>query len=264
MGLVKISDEVFTAPDPHLDGDGLRVWGGNGKVELHRCVFDFRNVPAEEQDEAVDCIKGAHVYFDGCVFIGCKKAVLCGNGDYPLEDHSGQCTFSNCAFLGCGRRCPEVQDGVMAVMYKCWVHDWGVNHFDVRTFGARVSADATLYINDSLFTRSHGIGFKNFWTDVANQIGECVNESGVLYALLHPWQALKPGSLRAVDIGRSGRTRVAYWSNVLGSRHEYIGDKPDVLGVIQSIREACPDMTPFLGMPMDEYFVREVGRPWAR
>lgn len=264
MEPVKISDEVFTAPDPHLDGDGLRVWGSCGKVELHRCVFDFRKVPSEQQDEAVDCIKGARVYFDGCVFLGCKKAVLCGNGDYPEEDKKGFVHFEKCAFIRCGRRCPEVQDGVMAMMHCCWIHDWGVDSFDVRTFGARVSAGAILYVMDCLFSRAHGIGFKNTVIDIANQIGEHVNEHGVLHALFHPWQALKPGPLRCVDIGRGGKTRVAYWSNVLGNRHEYSGGKPDVLGVIQSIREACPDMTPYLGMPIDEYFVREVGRPWAK
>ena len=255
-------DLVITSPAPDLGGDGMQIWGSQGEVMLKRCVFDFRQVPADAQDEAVDCIKGARVYFDGCVFLGCKKAVLCGNGDFPEEDKKGFVHFEKCAFIRCGRRCPEAQDGVMAVMHNCWVHDWGVGSFDVRTFGARVSAGSILYVMDCLFSRAHGIGFKNSVIDIANQIGEHVNAHGILHAMFHPWQAMKPGAMRAVDLGKDGKARVAYWSNIRGVGRS--GGTPDVLNTLMAIKEACPDITPFLGMPLDEFFVSENGRPWKK
>lgn len=109
-----IREGLYTAPTFNLGGDCIQVWGSDGGTLIQDCIFDLSAVPLADQDEAIDCIKGAHVVIDRCVFIGCKKAILGGNGDYPAEDKSGLLFLKNCAFIRCGRRCPEVQDGVMS------------------------------------------------------------------------------------------------------------------------------------------------------
>ena len=122
-----IREGLYTVPTFNLGGDCIQVWGSDGGTLIQDCIFDLAGVPLADQDEAIDCIKGAHVVIERCVFIGCKKAILGGNGDYPAEDKaSGVLVLRKCAFIRCGRRCPEVQDGVLADMGNCWVHDWGV------------------------------------------------------------------------------------------------------------------------------------------
>ena len=100
-----IKGKTYAAPTFGLGGDCVQVWGGDGDTLIRDCVFDLTAVPLEDQDEAIDCIKGARVSIQRCVFIGCKKAILGGNGDYPAEDQAGGLlTLRNCAFVRCGRR----------------------------------------------------------------------------------------------------------------------------------------------------------------
>ena len=267
-----IRDKVFTAPADGLGGDALQVWGKDGNVTIERCVFDFRGVPLDEQDEALDCIKGAHVRVRGCAFIGCKKAALNGNGDYPQEDRAcGEALYKDCVFIGCGRRCPEAQDGVAVRMEHCWIHNWGAGCFDVRTFGARVSSGASLTAMECLFSRSRGIGFRNAVVDIANQFGQTVNEYGLACALAHPLQAAKPGTRRPVDVGFGGHADVfSCWTNVPGLAFDYAMPmetaqaRKDVYGILHEIKDACPDLTPYLKMPVDEYFVHECGEVWTK
>lgn len=269
-GANRITGRIFTHPTEGLGGDGLQIWGKDGPTILEKCVFDFRCVPAEEQDEAVDCIQGAKVRFYGCIFSNCKKAVLCGNGDYPAEDKvSGEFYFKDCVFINCGRRCPEAQDGVDVRMDHCWVHNWGCNAFDVRTFGARVSNGASLTAMECLFTRSKGIGVKNFFTDIANQIGEYVNENGIMNAIAHPLRASRPGTRRAVDAGKDGNAFIfSSWTNLAGLESlyampmDYKQVRKDVYKIIREIDESCLKNA-IWRESMFETFTREVGTPWS-
>lgn len=175
-----ISGKIFTSPSFGLGGDCIQVWGSDGGTLIQDCIFDLAGVPLADQDEAIDCIKGARVTIERCVFVGCKKAILGGNGDYPAEDQAGGLlTLRNCAFVRCGRRCPEVQDGVLADMGHCWVHDWGVGSFDVRTFGAWAHNGAALNAWDCVFSRSHSLSRKDWIVDHLNHLGEAYNDDGI-------------------------------------------------------------------------------------
>lgn len=176
-----ISGEVFTSPSFDLGGDCVQVFGSDGYTLIDGCIFDLTGVPLSGQDEAVDLIKGARADIRHCVFIGCKKAVLAGNGDWPDEDAAGgRVSLSQCVFIGCGRRCPEAQDGVRAFMSECWVHNWGAGCFDVRTFGAWSHRGATLTVKDSLFSRTRGLTRWHWTVDHANHIGEAINDGTLL------------------------------------------------------------------------------------
>lgn len=177
-----ISGEVFTSPSVGLGGDCVRVFGSDGYTSIDRCIFDLAGVPLSGQDEAIDLIKGARADIRHCVFIGCKKAVLAGNGDWQDEDASyGIVSLYHCVFIGCGRRCPEVQDGVHASMSECWVHDWGAGScFDVRTFGAWAHSGATLDVTGTLFSRARPLTRWHWLVDHANHLGEAVNDGSFL------------------------------------------------------------------------------------
>ena len=176
-----ISGEVFTSPSVGLGGDCVRLFGPDGDALIERCVFDLAAVPLDEQDEAIDLICGARATIRECVFLGCKKAILAGNGDWPDEDASyGIVSLHHCVFIGCGRRCPEVQDGVHASMSECWVHNWGAGCFDVRTFGAWAHRGATLTVKGSLFSRTRGLTRWHWAVDHANHLGEAVKDGSLL------------------------------------------------------------------------------------
>ena len=175
-----ISGKIFTSPTFGLGGDCIQVFGSDGYTLIDGCIFDLTGVPLSGQDEAIDLIKGARADIRRCVFLGCKKAILAGNGDWPDEDAAGgRVSLSQCVFIGCGRRCPEVQDGVLADMGHCWVHDWGVGSFDVRTFGAWAHHRACLTATNCVFSRSHGLSRKDWIVDHLNHLGEAYNDGGI-------------------------------------------------------------------------------------
>lgn len=198
-----IREGFYTAPTSNLGGDCIQAWGSDGGTLIQDCIFDLSAVPLADQDEAIDCIKGAHVVIDRCVFIGCKKAILGGNGDYPAEDQAGgHLTLRNCAFVRCGRRCPEVQDGVLADMRNCWVHDWGVGCFDVRTFGAWAHNGASLSVWDCVFSRSHSLSRRDWVVDHLNHLGEAYNDNGIRGIFSRPsWVS---GQRRGLDFTGRG------------------------------------------------------------
>lgn len=186
--VVSIEDKLFTKPDTE-HGDGYQAIGRIDEhllYKFNRCVFDFRTVPLNKQDELVDMIFRSHATFNSCLFIGGIKAVLVGNGDHPSADaFATYASFYNCAFINCGRRCPEVQDGAIANMSHCWIHNWGVDAFNVRAFGAWAHRGASLYIDNCIFTRTKGLGFKNYWIDKYKHIGQAVKQDGIA-ALFKP------------------------------------------------------------------------------
>lgn len=176
---------LITKPNSAEEGgDGITVFGeGHPKCRakktiIRNCVIDFRGVPPHLQDEAISGVCGAVVDVENVAILGATKAVLCGNGDYPKEDKErGKWTFSNVAFIGCGRRCPEAQDGVKISMNRCLIEGWG-EAFDTRSFGMWAHHDASIFAANCLFIqKSFMPDMKNFFVDLGNHFGQAFNDS---------------------------------------------------------------------------------------
>ncbi|WP_298032474.1 hypothetical protein [uncultured Desulfovibrio sp.] len=240
--------------------DGLTVYGPGGAVEIVGRVFDFRGVPAADQDEVISGVDGSVVRLRGCVILGGIKAMLAGNGDHPVADAAGaHWELSDCAIIGSGRRCPEAQDGVTVTMRRCWVHDWG-RAFDVRAFGAWAHRGGRIMAEDCLFTQSAGLlglGLGNTLRDVANHIGQAVNDYG-LSALLRPRTYL-PGVCRGLTADTGGLAlatrcyRNRRWIRVEGC-NDFASYGRALDMVVLHMEPACPDMREILGMSLSEYF----------
>lgn len=253
-----IEDKVFNAPT--IDGDCEQVWGDKDDKIFRRCIFDLRSIETKDQDELVDVIKGGHASFTGCVFLGGIKALLIGNGDHPIEDYgNAHVLLEDCAIIGCGRRCPEVQHGARADMRRVWVHNWG-DRFDVRAFGAWAHSGSVICAQHCLFTRSKGLGVVNAIKDLANHIGEAVNEYG-LTALLSPRTYLS-GTVRGLTADTGGiAIGTGCWRNSNSIRVDGCDtflDDDEVVKIVSMIEKSCPDMTPYLGSTLLHYFMTEI------
>ena len=252
-----ISGKIFTSPSFGLGGDCIQVFGSDGYTLIDSCIFDLAGVPLSGQDEAIDLIKGARADIRRCVFLGCKKAILAGNGDWPDEDAAGgRVSLSQCVFIGCGRRCPEVQDGVRASMSDCWVHNWGAGCFDVRTFGAWSHRGATLTVKDSLFSRTRGLTRWHWVADHANHIGEAVND-GTLLDVFSKTSWIS-GAERGLDYSGGG-LGASYGCRFIDCR-QVGGAQQDVGSPSLAWLKDMPDTThTSLGMPLAEFAALELG-----
>lgn len=240
--------------------DGLTVYGSSGTVEVIGRVFDFRGVPADEQDEVISGVDGAVVRLRGCVILGGIKAILAGNSEYPVADVTqARWDLEECVIMGSGRRCPEAQDGVTVTMRRCWIHDWG-QAFDVRAFGAWAHRSGRIIAEDCIFTRSGGLlalGLRNTLRDVANHIGQAVNDYG-LRALLRPRTYL-PGVCRGLTADTGGLAlatrcyRNRRWIRLEGC-NDFMDYGRALDTVALHIEPQCPDMRGLLGMSLTEYF----------
>ena len=243
--------------------DGLTVYGKDGSIEIIGRIFDFRDVPAADQDEVLSGVDGAVVRLRGCAILGGIKAILAGNSDHPCADvKTADWGMEDCVIIGAGRRCPEAQDGVSITMRRCWVHNWG-RTFDVRAFGAWAHRGAKIIAEDCIFTQSgglFGLGVSNTFTDIANHIGQAVNDNG-LRALLRTRTYL-PGVCRGLTADTGGLAlatrcyRNRRWIQLDGCNN-YI-DIVAARRIVECIEMACQDMTPYLGMGLSDYFDDEV------
>lgn len=253
-----ISGEVFTSPSFDLGGDCVQVFGSDGYTLIDGCIFDLAGVPPADQDEAIDLIKGARADIRHCVFLNCKKAILAGNGDWPDEDASyGIVSLHHCVFIDCGRRCPEVQDGVRASMSECWVHNWGVgSSFDVRTFGAWAHRGAALDVKASVFTRTKNLSRWHWVADHANHIGEAVNDGSLLdFFSATSWIS---GADRGLDYSGGG-LGTSYGCRFIDCR-QVGGAQQDVGSPSLAWLKDMPDTThTSLGMPLAEFAALELG-----
>ena len=171
------------------------------KTVIRNCIIDFSNIAHDTQDEAIAGIYGANVTIEDSVIIGSIKAMLCGNGDYPAVDKkSGEWILNRVLFFGCGRRCPEAQDGVRVTMTNCLVENWG-EAFDVRAFGSWAHSGASITAKDCIFAQHTPIfpSVKNFFLDLGNHIGEAWNDrpSPLIDYLL-------PGTMRGAVASANG------------------------------------------------------------
>lgn len=203
-----IQNKIFTKPNPELldeTGAGDCITLINQYEIIDNCVFDLRNTPMDKQDECIDLVKGSKIVISNCIFIGCKKPILVGNGDFPEEDKAnGTATIKNCIFINCGRRMPEAQDGTKVYMYNNWIHNWGVNSFDVRTFATWAHHGASMQIDKSVYTRTKGLGIKNYLVDKANHLGEAYNYQGIKG--IFSKESWISGKYRAIDESENGST----------------------------------------------------------
>lgn len=187
------------------EGDGLVAIGPHRMTSVLLSTYDWRSCPVDTQDEVISGVNGARVLLRSVVILGGIKAILAGNGDHPGNDSDlGHWEIEDCVILGSGRRCPEVQDGVSLTMRRCWIHDWG-RHFDTRAFGAWAHRGGRIIAEDCLFTQSSGLlglGLRNTVVDLANHIGQAVNDEG-LPALLRPRTYL-PGICRGLTADTGG------------------------------------------------------------
>lgn len=197
-------DLLIKEPDKQTK-DGITIFGAlhpNSKAPkavIRNCIIDFRNVPEEEQDEAISGVCGAVVEVENTIIIGAKKAMLCGNGDYPNQDKElGRWNLFNVAFIDCGRRCPEAQDGVHVYMNQCLIENWGVT-FDVRSFGAWAHRGATIEANKCVFIQKEHPSIKNFLVDLGNHIGQAFNDRPSKLV-----DYITPGFLRAATASKDG------------------------------------------------------------
>lgn len=252
-----IIGQTFTSPSFGLGGDCVQVFGSDGYTYIRGCVFDLAGVPLPKQDEAIDLIRGARADIRDCVFIGCKKGILAGNGDWPEDDKHGSVHIEHCAFIGCARRCPEVQDGVRASMSGCWVHNWGVGScFDVRTFGAWVHRGATLDVKNTLFSRARSLTRWHWVVDHANHLGEAVNDGSLLDVLSGTsWIS---GADRGLDYSGGG-LGTSYGCRFIDCR-QVGGAQQDVGSPSLAWLKDMPDTThTSLGMPLAEFAALELG-----
>ena len=198
-----IRNQTFTTA-ADVGADAITCFGP-GVTLIEDCVIDFTALPKNEQDEGISGVNGAKVTMRRCVLINCRKAILAGNGDHPDADAQGaEWLIEDCILIGCGRRCPEAQDGARVTMRRCWMHNWG-RAFDVRAFGAWAHHGGRIVAEDCIFTQSGGLlslGVLNAVRDIANHIGQAVNDGGL--AALFKARTYLPGVCRGLTADAGG------------------------------------------------------------
>lgn len=200
-----INKTYFISADDEGD-DAITAYGPETTTLIEDCVIDFRGLSLDEQDEAISGVNGAKVIIRRCLIIGAKKALLAGNGDYPLTDLvEGRWLIEDSILWECGRRCPEAQDGVRVIMKRCWIHNFG-KRFDERAFGAWSHLGAEIYAEDCLFTQSNGIfglGVITTIKDIISHIGQSVNMYGL--RALFKGRTYLPGICRGLTADEGGK-----------------------------------------------------------
>jgi|GEM_PF-668667 len=186
MNIEIFENKIFTLNESAGD-DAITAFGstfpdlGKDKTIIKNCIIDLSKVPLNKQDEAISGVCGAVVEVYNTLIVGSIKAVLAGNSDYPIQDikHGGW-KFDKCVFLGCGRRCPEAQDGVLVHITNSWIHDWCNNDFfDTRGFGGYAHRRATIIAENCIFTQPKffKLSLKNQILDFANHFGQAWNDN---------------------------------------------------------------------------------------
>jgi len=198
-----IRNQTFTTA-ADVGADAITCFGP-GVTLIEDCVIDFTALPKNAQDEGISGVNGAKVTMRRCVLINCRKALLAGNGDHAEADAQGaEWLIEDCILIGCGRRCPEAQDGTTVTMRRCWIHNWG-RRFDVRAFAGWAHRGGKIVAEDCLFTQDGGLfslGLRDTVIDMANHIGQAVNDNG-LGALLR-LRTYLPGVCRALTSSTGG------------------------------------------------------------
>jgi hypothetical protein len=87
MEQITISGHVFTGPKADKE-DILNLRGPDDTYVVQDCVFDMRHT-VFKQDEAIDGVTGAQISLKRCLFLGCEKTLLAGNGAMIVQVDGG-------------------------------------------------------------------------------------------------------------------------------------------------------------------------------
>ena len=182
------------------------------KLLIRRCIIDMRAIPLVSQNEAVNLICGAKADVYDTLFIGAKKACLCGNGEWPTQDVAdGEVLFDGCVWIDCCRT-PEAQDGVKVVMRNCWAHNWSDSSVsDLRGVGAWARTGASIMAENCMFTQS---GFSR--QPLKTKFADCIAHFGQAWSNRpSKWRDyLLPGICRGLTAARGAHVEAAHcWTN---------------------------------------------------
>lgn len=200
-------------PDhPYKDTDGMpnTYVSGDSPVVIRDTVVDFSLLSLEEQDGGIDCAENAHVVIENCVIRNVGKGMLVTGGRVSMLD---------CIIECCGRRCPEVQDGGILVMDRCYIWNWG-SPFTVRSFGAWAHNGGRIIARNCHF-RQDRFSFRNFWRDLIGHVGQAFNDRS---RRLRDY--LMPGQCRGLTAGPGGYveaincTKNKWWIQIENMRCE--------------------------------------------
>ena len=204
--LIEVHNKVITEPGTlnpafFTENDGVGCCTDN-EYYIHDSVIDMSNTTC---DEALSFTRGAWGRVERCTIIGAGKLVLCGSGEpeYRHVTQGKSVVFEDCVFADFCRRGPEVQDGMVAYLLRCFVWSWSdPKHFDVRAFGAWAHGGGHIFARDSVFVAPHHLPFLLSLKDRIAHIGQAVKDDG-LRALLRR-RTYVAGPRRALTRGPGG------------------------------------------------------------
>ena len=173
-----LSHCLITKPSK-LKEDGMGFADGQ-EYTVTDSIIDLSACSLDEIDEAVGVTWGSSARFERCLIRGAGKLILCGCGDkekVPLEEGK-RVIFIDCVFEEGGRRFPEVQDGMRAILCGCLIRNWASSErFDTRSFGAwahkngRVDAINCIFWQDRFWRP-----VSQFFTDLWNHFWQAWND----------------------------------------------------------------------------------------
>ena len=225
--MIEIHHKYITKPGQLLplpftvdDGIGLAVKGE--KLYLHDCIIDLKDVPLDEQDEALAITWGAQARIQNCVIRNAGKLCLLGSGDASRREDEELCRvrFEHCLLKNFSRRGPEVQCGMVCSLDQCLITNWGdTDMFNVRTFGAWAHDEGAIIATNCVFMNKNSLTFKQRILDRAFHFSQAIQDNGIK-ALFSP-MTYRAGWRRGLTASDTGRVI---------ARHCYASDGVILLG----------------------------------
>ena len=219
----KISRLRITRPGQlgagYTGDDGIGMYQPLSYI-IEDCIIDFSGLSLDEQDEAVGVTWGASATFRRCVIKGAGKLFLCGCGDdsHVPQETGRRVILEDCLLEDCGRRAPEVQDGMICEMERCVIRNWGdPSRFCVRNFGSWAHLSGALLAHYCVWQQTWK--WDNLLRDIAAQVGQAWNDEGVR-GLLRPTTWM-PGIMHALRATAGGyvyaeQCRAPWWCILQG------------------------------------------------
>ena len=165
-------------------GHGILVSKDGDCLAVKNCIIDLGNEDPAKVDEVLSVTRGASAQIDYTTISGGAKLVLlgCGDKEWELLEKDKYVIFYRCILQNGCRRFPEVQSGMICVMYNCTIRNWGLKSFwDTRAFGAWAHHGGVIMMHNCHFEQGSfwQTGFLNFFKDLANHIGQAINDRGL-------------------------------------------------------------------------------------
>lgn len=181
--MLKIAHQRITRPGqlgPDFTGDDGIGMCEEDEYIIEDSIIDLSAWPLDAIDEAVAVTWGASATIRRSVIRGAGKLFLCGCGD---DDHVKQETgkrvvLEDCLLENCGRRAPEVQDGMICEMERCVIREWGApDRFCVRNFGSWAHHTGVILAHNCVWQQSWK--WDNWLKDLIWQVGQAWNDEGL-------------------------------------------------------------------------------------